>query len=948
MPPIPNFLALTLLIAAATATSQRTKCALECYDRCLATGTQLPSQCNCPVQNNSFRTCNSVAEKLSKADVASQIPSAIVEYLNAHTIKIALEELPSAFVYIFEFAIVGAAQPEDWKFAVASSHEPTVQFTVGDPCQDYQFRVFVVMRSTDPSTPYVLLRPRVIPRKLPPFAIDPAQITVAEPKPANNPEQLIVNVQWSLPKGFDDSDIYGYESPAVYPIQCKTPEEELSVPRIEILPGGGQMVVNLPSAILEARCRLWVEVRMLPKCARLQPFLVQKSLELDCDKNPTLEVCKRDAQPICTSVIDIWGTAGKATIMWSAPDQRNPLYYHVRYGPAQMQGTPPVATWQIVQKRDVKVQGTVKSFALDLVEDTDYGVQVCAIYSPHRQRAKLGLVPVTPFICTSCTNTPTHSVGRCGECTKIEPSDLVLESPDSAGALDDETEDATMAPRIVVPETHSQIPKPNEKRSQTVLRMEADLIVQETKDGNPMLRVENDVPTAKKIAAHAAEAKNIASEYPILHEELDTNSAIGGLNWGWEQLQKRLSDQQDATKTAESIITTLATSTESTQRTTHPVFTQEIRKLKDLPPGILTFDDFGGKSQTTVTSTTSTPTTTTVSSTSATTTKETPPPIPTTRPPTSLELKVAGIRTSDMHERRLPLPGFTFAERKEAECPQLTHITLSSGECIPKSMVNRVASSCLSKTVVNATWERDTNTLQVKSRDARQELARLQAVDAIFVEFGPVEPAVAQIAANLSIDGFAFSKSLTQHQRMVVPIQAKKNGLNQTLDLGENIYGIRLCPYNSTQIRNPFSQNWDGDGGNGDRSLQVIQVSRVHFSKRALLAGDHIPIPESYWNIVFTIGKIALLIVLVLIMSILVYLNCTKLKVLYDRKRTHYFRPYFVDPVHVTTVTRPYGADSMIHQDVGHVNPAITPTRSYSTQPAAGGVQMYAKRRNLL
>lgn len=34
----------------------------------------------------------------------------------------------------------------------------------------------------------------------------------------------------------------------------------------------------------------------------------------------------------------------------------------------------------------------------------------------------------------------------------------------------------------------------------------------------------------------------------------------------------------------------------------------------------------------------------------------------------------------------------------------------------------------------------------------------------------------------------------------------------------------------------------------------------------------------------------------VLIMIGLIYLNCTRIKALYERKRTHYFRPYMVDP----------------------------------------------------
>ncbi|VDM30069.1 unnamed protein product [Toxocara canis] len=54
--------------------------------------------------------------------------------------------------------------------------------------------------------------------------------------------------------------------------------------------------------MLEGKCRLWMEVRMLPKCVRLQPFSVQQSLELDCEKLPTLDIC-RHGQLVASNVI---------------------------------------------------------------------------------------------------------------------------------------------------------------------------------------------------------------------------------------------------------------------------------------------------------------------------------------------------------------------------------------------------------------------------------------------------------------------------------------------------------------------------------------------------------------------------------------------------------------------------------------------------------------------
>lgn len=41
---------------------------------------------------------------------------------------------------------------------------------------------------------------------------------------------------------------------------------------------------------------MWVEVRMLPRCVRLEPFNIQKNIEIDCSKNPELEVCNKGIQ----------------------------------------------------------------------------------------------------------------------------------------------------------------------------------------------------------------------------------------------------------------------------------------------------------------------------------------------------------------------------------------------------------------------------------------------------------------------------------------------------------------------------------------------------------------------------------------------------------------------------------------------------------------------------
>ncbi|VDM61361.1 unnamed protein product [Angiostrongylus costaricensis] len=213
------------------------------------------------------------------------------EYLDAHTLRLEIPPHPAGFAYVFEYATV-STKADEWYFAGASTN-PAVTFTILDPCRDYKFRVIAVIRSSHPTDHFVIYSQKAIPVQLPQFALASDQI-IAEPPTFNaSTDTLKVYVRWTLPRGFSDADIYGYESPALYPLQCRTPEDELPQPRIEIVRSGGRLVVSLPSTVLEARCRLWVEVHMLPRCVRLEPFNIQKNIEIDCDRSAELEICTK-------------------------------------------------------------------------------------------------------------------------------------------------------------------------------------------------------------------------------------------------------------------------------------------------------------------------------------------------------------------------------------------------------------------------------------------------------------------------------------------------------------------------------------------------------------------------------------------------------------------------------------------------------------------------------
>ncbi|PAV68827.1 hypothetical protein WR25_03550 isoform D [Diploscapter pachys] len=393
--------------------------------------------CNCPVDKTQ-RPCSTVEAKLRNADVAPQVPEMSSEYIDSHTIKVRIAEVPNAFAYIFEYSTI-STQPDEWYFAGASTTS-SLKFTILDPCRDYQFRVIVVIRSSDPDQLFLVFRPRAIPVNLPPFVLGSQQMTVdvATASADTSSNTIKLYVKWTLPKGYIDADVYGYESPSLYPIQCSTPEGELPQPKIEIVKGGGRLAVSLPMSVLEDRCRMWVEVKMLPKCVRLEPFIIQKNVEIDCDKSADLEVCSRggkpsaeratnkprrrsERNPACTEVVDIFGNKGKVKIMWEQPGDTTPLYYHVRYGPAEIKGVSPFLSWQLSTKRDVKVDSNVLSLTLHIPENQQFGVQVCAIYSERRKRPKFGVVHVIPFECLGCPVGVEKTDGplQCGECGRL-------------------------------------------------------------------------------------------------------------------------------------------------------------------------------------------------------------------------------------------------------------------------------------------------------------------------------------------------------------------------------------------------------------------------------------------------------------------------------------------------------------------------------------------------
>lgn len=953
--------------------------------------------CNCPVERT-HRPCNSVNQKLAKASIVPTPSSFSSEYIDAHSIRIQIPPHAHAFAYIFEYATV-STRSDEWYFAGAST-TPMVTFTILDPCRDYKFRVIVVTRSTDPVDHFVIYHEKSIPVQLPPFILSSDQIYAESPIFNSTTDLLKIYVRWTLPRGYTDSDIYGYEAPALYPLQCHTPEDELPQPKIEIVRAGGRLAVTLPSSVLEARCRLWVEVRMLPRCVRLEPFSVQKNIEIDCERNPELDICSKEANPICMEIQEISGTRGRATLTWLPPTQ-TPLYYHVRYGPAQMKGNPPFVTWQLATKRDVKVESSVTSLTLDVVEDQDFGVQVCAILTPHRKRPKFGLIRVTPFHCTSCNNTPTHAVGRCGECGRVEGTTVD----------DNGWKDAVKARDPI--QTH----KVKSVSSQTVYRMETDLFVGVAGHGrhsatNISVAQVNTHAAEAPIAIERAEeinelATTSSSSQPVSTVEVTAEDTVSATDTSTTpamtpaetttpaDVEFLSTTASEAASTATMTATTTTTESTATLEDTIPTtdasppedFTSPTTELPstDEHDGVVdVMVDLMHNGSETGSASTASQAGEKLNTVAPVEQKEDVAGIDEThlldddqkreRLSKELEESVKHLEKAledaeharqsspaDVDFELLPLGNQTVSEEalkkaaselvnklesssaevrhhekskkcllstgivcnfgcetsKTCRCPPETHVLSSDGGCVSRESFGNIV--CLPSSDINATWDPLEMNVMIRNLDVSAHIRSAAGADHLFVEFGRITD-VEPLPLN-PFEGIRFDDS--RRSRMVIAIEKLiRSGaflsepfvfhVNESVNVVDEVYGIRFCTFNGTHVKDPYERNWDHDVVANKTGIpeQVVPLSPLHFTYDVRSESVLRPTRETFWGVFFAIGKIMVLVILVLIMFVLVYLNCSRLRLLYDRKRTHYFRPYYIDPqVHVTSM-QPYTTSS--------------------------------------
>ncbi|KAK6755361.1 hypothetical protein RB195_013996 [Necator americanus] len=886
--------------------------------------------CNCPVERT-HRTCNSVDQKLARALTLPTPSSFSSEYLDAHTIRLQIPPYPSAFAYIFEYATV-STQSEEWYFA-GSSTTPMTMFTVLDPCRDYKFRVIVVVRSANPTDHIVIFGQKIIPVQLPPFVLAADQVFAEPPIFNTTTDTLKVYIRWTLPRGYSDSDIYGYEAPALYPLQCHTPEDELPQPKIEIVRAGGRLAVSLPSTVLEARCRLWVEVRMLPRCVRLEPFSVQKNIEIDCDKNPELDVCSKEANPICMEVLEVRGKQGHATITWM-PAPRTPLYYHLRYGPAHMKGNPPFVTWQLATKRDIKVDGTVTTLTLDVAEDQDFGVQVCAILTSHRKRPKFGLVRVTPFQCTSCNHTSTLPVGRCGECGRIEGTTVADKSWKAASGSGRQVSDAH----------RNHIPH-------TVFRMETDLFVKghnrasgsnisvaqvNTHAAEAPISLEraeeiNDQatsttsfsmtsftsttsttsPTSSKSSTTAlltAKAETTASPETGIEEEETSSTEVATTTEATITETTSLDEdgeKHENTTTTDVEVVDVETLLQHTEQTTTTAFrtttTKETHQTKSLHVEDSSSDKENEDDLTAVGQHLSTELEESVKHLEkaleevevqkerkwnfeeSTSLPSGVVPLNTTlaelavhKAATEIVNKIGATSSELRHHEKSKkcllstgiVCNFGCETSKTCRCPLISHVLSPEGGCLSRDSFGHTL--CLPKSDVNATWDAASMNVLVRSQEASDHIRSVNNADHLFVEFGRVREET--MHPNSSPTMLRFDEP--KRNRMVVEIEKLiRSGsfstepfvfhVNNSI-IADAAYGMRFCTFNSTQVKDPYSRNWDLDivSNRIGNIVQVTQLSPVHFTNDLRSEMVLRPSRETFWNAFFVIGKVIVLVVL--------------------------------------------------------------------------------------
>uniref|UniRef100_A0A7E4ZZ57 Fibronectin type-III domain-containing protein n=1 Tax=Panagrellus redivivus TaxID=6233 RepID=A0A7E4ZZ57_PANRE len=861
--------------------SKRARCAIECYLKCVTSGTPKAVYCNCPIRDN-VAQCDSVTEDYIKTKTTTTVPLVETSYKDVRNIYVRLvEPVPFAFIYVFEYSAI-SVEHEQWIFAGASS-APHITFTVPDPCRDYQFRVIAVLRSNDPSNELVAFLPRAIPVKLPAFNFSQEMIRLDQPKQSFDEETLHIFVSWPNPPGYSDADIYGYESPVAYPIRCMIPEDQLSQPKVEIIQHGARMQLSLPIDVLDEKCRIFLEVRAIPRCVRLDPFDIQASVELDCHKFPHLNYCKKEMSPQCAEIVDIWGEKDHAVVIWQPPvADRVPIYYQINHGIAMTQGGFPFVTRKILNHNELRVPGNQTKIDLIVQPGVQYGVQICAVFSEHQNsRSPFNIVPVIAFNCQPCAK---RGSPNCVTCAKIEDTDNLV-------PVECRTRNCTetnFAPHFIAMNT-----------AKMNVSSRSEPIVLNSNAVNPLQRHSKIVST--DIALPAPPSDDEAAPF-ALNDKLDLLFETGGTDEVTQETPPAnlevsteatvpLESTEEPEITTESLIptststiasstttSTPSTTTESTTTTEQTTTTSTISRIPqsrtELPPQIVEVEQTLEEhitERTTMPLPTASPTT--------------PLTVEDLKPP-SKRPKADGIR---LHPTHKPTP-----------CKQRNGIVCEFG-CLDESRCDcpKTEKSCIRGIHcplvkdLRAVYDNATLSLKLYSKQIAAVLKNATQYDKIYLEFGEIGPAVAPVGRNLAFGSsgggdFVFTKA--EKERAVFALKKENASTSAIFDkvpyimsverplrVGEVSYGLSVCALNSSLVPVIMDNVFMEQNSNSDSSISSFTqtlLSPVDLDQTEGSVGAR-------RNVFLIIGPILLVFIVMLVVAAILCASIMR-----DRART--------------------------------------------------------------
>uniref|UniRef100_A0A914Q5Z8 Fibronectin type-III domain-containing protein n=1 Tax=Panagrolaimus davidi TaxID=227884 RepID=A0A914Q5Z8_9BILA len=683
-------------------------------------------------------------------------------------------------------------------------------FTIPDSCRDYQFRVLVVVRSTDPINQLVVFQPRAIPVELPNFSIPTEMIRLDPPRQSSDGQSLHVFVSWQIPQGYFDSDIIGYESPVAYPIRCMIPEDSLSQPRVEKVQDGARMHLNLPIDVLDENCRIYLEVRMLAKCERVVPFDVQASVELNCQKFPMLDYCKKEMSPQCAEIVDVWGENGKAQIVWQPPvPNRIPLYYSISHGVTRSQGAFPFVTRKIIQHHEIRIPGNQTRLEIPAQPGVQSGIQICAVFSERQSKNPFNIVPVIPFVCKTCG---TQIQPNCIECTKVED----LENMVPIECLSQNCATNNLSTHFISMNTANLNIKDSKKEN----------IIVNSNSLNPLQRHSKIISTDKAIPVNSDFEDQPFQTNGTLDLLFGATTDSTGSDGSDFDLTSTTSLPAETTSPAEVVEDTAAAwTTTSEEETTTIVET--------------TVEPTTTTTKSTSTSTTATPETSTTTSSRVTTT-EIPEDvqkgdvrlIPIVTPSDNSENSEEDITeepqttttTSKSKPRTTQILPIIEYEKRPTNRHKIDGIRLhpskSQKPCKQKNGIICEFGCMDNLRDLRAIYENSNKTLKLFSKQISNVLKSAKIYDKIYLEFGEIGPATTEISSSSQQGSMGIGKGgvvgdfvFTTHEKERAVITLEHTNISKLFDeipyimfvekplkVGEVNYGLSVCALNSSLV----------------------------------------------------------------------------------------------------------------------------------------------------